>query len=112
MKLPILIFAGLLATACSSSGLISDTQPAYTHKAPYLALSCERLRAIKSDPSTAALNGPLQILASLQPASDRQADITKTHQAVQNTIILDTKVLGHQKAAVWALKVNGCEQND
>jgi len=112
MKLPILIFAGPLATACSSSGLISDTQPAYTHKAPYLALSCEQLRAIKSDPSTAALNDPLQILASLQPASDKQAEITQTHQAVQNTIIPDTKVLGRQQAAVWALKVNGCEQND
>lgn len=110
MKLPILISAGLLATACSQSGLISDTQPAYTHKAPYLALSCEQLRAIKSDTSTAALNGPLQILASRNSnATEKKTDMTKTFQKAQIADDFDARVRGSQQAAAWALTAKRCK---
>ena len=112
MKLPILALSTLVTTGCGSNSLISNTQPAFTHKAPYLSLSCEELRAVTTDTSIAALHGPFQILASRNTNATGQADISKTRQKAQNSINPDTKVLGHQQAAVWALKVNGCEQND
>ena len=109
MKLPTVMITGLITTGCSSSSLMFGTQPAFTHKAPFLALSCERLRAIKSDPSTAALNGPLQILASRNTNATGQKDIRKHHQKAQTADDLEATVLGHQQAAAWALKVNWCE---
>ena len=109
MKFPTAMITGLITTGCSSSSLMSDTQPAFTHKAPFLALSCERLRAVKSDPSTAALNGPLQILASRNTNGTGQKDIKKPHQKAQSADDLEATVLGHQHAAAWALKVNRCE---
>ena len=109
MKFPTVIVAGLIATGCSSNRLMSDTQPAFTHKAPFLALSCGELRSIYSDPSIAAINGPLKILASKRTHATEQTEITKNRQKAQSTVNLDARALGHQQAAAWALKVKRCE---
>ena len=109
MKLAILVLAVLLTTGCGSRGWTSDTQPAHTHKAPYLSLGCEELRAIQSDPSTAVLNGPLQILASRITTATGQADISKTRQKAQIADDLDASALGSQQAAAWALTAKRCK---
>ena len=109
MKLPILALSALVTTGCGSNSLISNTQPAFTHKAPYLSLSCGELRAVTTDTSIAALHGPLQILASRNTNATGQADISKTRQKAQIAEDLDARVLGSQQAAAWALKVNRCQ---
>ena len=109
MKLPVLALSALVTTGCGSNSLISNTQPAFTHKAPYLSLSCEELRAVTTDTSIAALHGPFQILASRNTNATGQADISKTRQKAQIADDFDAKVRGPQQAAAWALTAKRCK---